>query len=608
MPKFFRLGTYSFFALLASTGIAQASSGPSQLPCDMDAIRNFQTDELTKVVTVRRFIKGEALPMRSLAGLVPDPPSTVALDDLCLVKLLIGPGNPGPLDAPSTSQGIGVEIWLPRKSNWNGRLHAIGSGGWVGSEESDRNRVSSYPITFDGRSASEVAAEEGEVTVSSDAGHASPAGDNLPPTSIISSFALLPDGSYNTVLLVDFASRAVHEMTVKAKAVAQAYYGRAPDYAYFESGSNGGRQAMAAAQRYPADFDGLIAGFPAMNLLRFGAADLYPQLVIQRDLGGKHPTAAQLNLVSNAAINACDVVGGIHLGYILDPKACHYDAYKDPTIICAGEGGSNQTPSCLTRLQARAINKVWYGVTSDGSVPDPARDNGTGPLKGKKLSHGLGRGTNLLVVMSDAAFPIAADLVALQLGDVRLGSPLLRNATGNGEERWKSLTYGQFAKAVTAGKALQPKFGYVDANDPDLSKFRARGGKLLLVHGTADELIPHEGSIDYYEAASATMGGYAALDDFFRLYLVAGMGHSLYNGTANPAASPPMPQPKKGEMYRVLIDWVEQHRPPANLVIHAQKPERPSSLPLCAYPTAPRYRSGDPLQAASFACEVPQAK
>src|SRR5690606_12164695 len=101
-----------------------------------------------------------------------------------------------------------------------------------------------------------------------------------------------------------------------------------------------------------------------------------PQLVIQRDLGGTPLSEAQLDLVSNAAIHACDVVGGQHLGYILDPSQCRYDPTEDAAVLCAGDGGCNDTPHCVSKIQAQAINKIWYGPTRDGSVPDPGIDNG----------------------------------------------------------------------------------------------------------------------------------------------------------------------------------------------------------------------------------------
>ena len=126
----------------------------------------------------------------------------------------------------------------------------------------------------------------------------------------------------------------------------------------------------------------------------FVPAMVWPHIVFQRDLGGKPVSMAQQDYVSNAAIAACDVVGGVHLAYLIDPGQCRYNPVKDPAVICAGDGGKSLSPDCVSRVQAMAFNKIWYGPTSDGSVPDPARDNGWGgQLKGKHLWFGMARGS-----------------------------------------------------------------------------------------------------------------------------------------------------------------------------------------------------------------------
>src|SRR5262249_46564602 len=149
---------------------------------------------------------------------------------------------------------------------------------------------------------------------------------------------------------------------------------------------------LKLAQLYPNDFDGIVIGFPAINWTKFITSELYPQIVMQRDLGA-NLTSTQLSLVSNAAITACDVIG---IGFVLDPSSCKYDPTVDLNVLCASSGGNNNTADCLTTAQAMAMNKIWYGQTSDGSVPAPTVDNGWAVSPGgSQRWYGLTRGTNV---------------------------------------------------------------------------------------------------------------------------------------------------------------------------------------------------------------------
>lgn len=568
------------------------------LSCDNSIAIGFKPNAETKVLRVGAFKRGDALPNAPAQHLY-DPSAPTVLADLCLVKLLVGPGNPGPVGAPSTSAGIGIEVWLPAKDAWNGRVHALGGGGWVGTEETDLTKISSGSTASDMRSAPTVAAQEGAVTSTTDTGHTGTA----PLAPVNGSFAMNSDGTINTTLWNDFSSRGIHEQVVVTKALAQAYYGSAPRFTYWDGGSTGGRQALKQAQRYPQDFDGIISEVPAIYWTSFVTAQLYPQIVIHRDLGGKYLSAEQLNLVSNAAIAACDLVDDKHLGFILDPAACRYDPTKDANVLCAANGGKNTTSACVTPPQALAINKIWYGMTSDGSVPDPAVDNGFGPLTGKHKWYGLPRGTSLLLLTSSTPFDLAIHMVALELQDPKLASPSFRNAKANGADGWKSLSYEQLSKAFDAGLALQPQFGFINTDDPDLSAFKARGGKLIHYHGVNDGLIFYQGSVDYYERVLARMGGLSNVQPFYRFYVIAGMGHGPLNGTSNPDANPPLPAIFKGDIYSLLTDWVEKGMAPDNIALKsATNVPMAKTLPMCAYPKKITYVAGDIHAAASYVC------
>jgi feruloyl esterase len=194
-------------------------------------------------------------------------------------------------------------------------------------------------------------------------------------------------------------------------------------------------------------------------------------------------------------------------------------------------------------------------------------------------------------------------MVALALQDPSLATPAFSNAKANGADSWKSLTYEQLSKAFDAAIALQPRFGLVNTDDPDLSAFKARGGKLIEVHGMNDGVIFSQGSVQYYESVLARMGGYSAVQDFYRFYLIPGMGHGPLNGTSNPDANPPYPAVHKGEIYKLLTDWVEKGIPAENVVLHsAAATPVAKSLPMCAYPKKATYTKGNVFAAESYQC------
>jgi len=593
-------------AALAACGSVEGSGfaaiPQSSLTCDDTLKAGFSPDANTTVVAVKSFKKGDALLLSGTAT----PQTPMAANDVCMVKLNVGPGNPGPAGAPSTSAGIGIEIWLPAKANWNNRVHAVGGGGWMGGTAGSATAIASAPGLWDPAG---IAGGEGAVSSLTDTGHS---------IGFDGSFAMNPDGTINKTLMTDYASRAIHEQTVKTKALATAYYGSAPKYMYWEGSSLGGRQGLDLAQNNPADYDGIIANYPSINFTRFITAEMYPQIVFQRDLGGKPLTIAQQDLVSNAAIAACDVVGGKHLGYILDPSACTYDPTTDASVLCTADGGTNATAACVSKTQATAVNKIWYGMTSDGSVPSPATDNGwaqaftsTLPGSGTQRWFGQTRGTSLYASMfslfgvngltsPNGPFSLASDLLALGLQNPAFAEPNFKNATGNGQSLWKSLSYAQLVNAFDRGVALQAEFGNINTDNPDLSAFKNRGGKMLAWHGLADELIMPQGSVNYYNRVAARMGGLASVQNFYRLYLVPGLGHGTPNGTSNPAAVPPSFTPT--QMYGLLTNWVEKGVVPDQVTLQSSAGVVTNSRPVCVFPKKATYTNGDPNTAASYTC------
>ncbi len=558
-------------------------------------LNSFKPDGQTTVLVVKSFKRGEPLVLSEPVGAA----TPRAAADLCLVKLMVGPGNPGPADAPSTSPGIGIEVWLPSPENWNNRVHAIGGNGWSGGNAGSPTHIANSMFAAD------VAAAEGSVVSTCDSGHSGQRGDLGGVASSNGDFAMDPDGTLGKAQWKDFSSRCLHEQAVKTKALAAAYYGRPASYSYFDGLSLGGRQGYKLAQEFPDDYDGIVANCPAIHWTRFSTAGLYPNIVYQQDLGGVPLTEEQMDLVSNAAIRSCDTVGGVHLGHIMDDEACRYDPTQDSAVLCVSDGGSNTTPHCLTKAQAQAVNKMWYGMTADGSVPSPATDNGWDkPLGGVRRWYGRPRGTSLYSATLYRLFKIKAqpqaDVVALELQNPTLAEADFRNASGNGAQLWKTLSYQQLSNAFDRGIALQPVFDYINTDSADLSAFKARGGKLLTWHGLNDETIPVQGTIGYYERVAERMGGLESVRSFFRLYLLPGIGHSGSNGTSNPDACPPVVP--WGYFYKLMVDWVERGVAPQRIEIESAPGSAVRvSQPIFPYPQKARYVGGDPRAAGSYA-------
>ncbi|WP_077000350.1 tannase/feruloyl esterase family alpha/beta hydrolase [Variovorax sp. KK3] len=573
-------------------GVILPPPGQTRLSCDDSIKTGFKPDANTSVLLVKSFKTGDPL---LLTG-TPTGTTPTASTDVCVVKLLVGPGNAGPADAPSTSPGIGIEIWLPGEAKWNGRIHVKGGGGWAGGVHTSLTALAGLTGGSSGAPA-DTAMVEGAVSASTDTGHAN--------TTNGGSFAMKPDGTVNAALWNDFAQRGIHEMAVKTKALTAAFYGKAASRSYWNGFSTGGRQGHMEAQANPGDFDGILAGAPAINWTKFITSELYPQIVYQRDLGGVPLSAAQLTLVGNAAINACDVVNGQHLGYIPDPSQCRYDPQLDASVLCSASGGTGPAGSCVTAAQALAINKIWYGQTSDGSVPSPANDNGfaTSPATASNQRwYGLTRGTNLQGLAGPTPFTISSDMVALELQDPTWATPTFINATGNGANRWQQLSYAQLSNAFDQGIALQAAFANINTDDPNIDGFVARGGKMLVYHGLSDTLIPPQGTINYYTRLAARAGGDSVARNFYRLFLVPAMAHGFSNGTTNAAANPPLPT--NAQLYLALTLWVENGNSPERIDISAPASGNSpaSSRPICMYPTKATLTGGDPRLAASYTC------
>jgi feruloyl esterase len=562
-----------------------------RLTCDDSLKSAFKPDANTTVVLVKSFNQGDPL---ALSGTTGTPPTAAAA--LCLVKMIIGPGfQDTSTTAPSTSPGIGIEVWLPASGAWNNRIQNLGGGGWAGGNQAS--------TTLIGSTAAAATAATGYAVATTDTGHSASNGD----------FAMTQAGGINTALWTDFAERSLHELAVKTRALAEGYYGASPQYSYWNGCSTGGRQGYKIAQIHPDDYNGYLVGAPAFNWTKFITNELYPQIVMQRDLGAPI-AAAKLTAMSAAAVSACDTVGGQHLGFVLDPGQCRYDPTRDASVLCAGTSGNggvvgtSTSTSCVSLAEAQAMNKIWYGQTADGSYPDPAVDNASSPTlaSSNQLWWGLTRGANVALLAGTTPFTIASDMVALELQDPTIATASFINATGNGASKWTQLKYVDLAFAYNQGVAFQPSFGNINTDNPDLTKARDSGARILSYHGLADQLITSAGSINYFTRVSNVVGGAVETSKFNRLFLIPGMGHCAGVGTVSGSAGPAadtnsVPLPAPGQLFNALVDWVEHGNAPSSVVISSANSS--VTMPICAYPKKATYSgTGAITAAASYAC------
>lgn len=439
---------------------------------------------------------------------------------------------------PSSDSDIRFEVWLPA-AEWNGKFQGIGNGGFAGS------------ISY---SQLGVALSRGYATASTNTGHEAAGG-------IDATWAL---GHPEKV--IDFGHRAIHETAVKAKAIVRAYYGEGPKRSYFSSCSNGGRQALMEAQRYPEDYDGIIAGAPANHWTRLmsNAAEL--MRITQAEQGGYIP-ASKLRAIQDAALAACDHLDGVRDGVVENPARCRPDPAK---LVCQGA----ESDTCLTAPQAAALKKIWEGTSiSPGySCSGEAEPGGfAGWITGK------GPETSALFLFSTQFFKnmVYAD------------------------PNWD---YRKFNLGRDS-RAAEEKVGrHLNAVDPDLSRFQARGGKLILYHGWNDAAIPALHLIEYYDRVLSKVGKDKAAS-FVRLFMAPGVQHCGAGAGPNNFGQgrPGVEGDALHDIDAALERWVEGGIAPDRLIATHQASKR--TRPLCPYPlTAQWTGSGSTDDAANFTC------
>lgn len=467
------------------------------------------------------------------------PDTTISVSSVVAAGAFAAPGGRGPNAAaayqdlpafcriaatlkPTSDSDIKIEVWLPL-TEWNGKFQAVGNGGWAG--------VISYRELSD-------ALRQRYATASTDTGHVGGSGQ----------FAY-----GHPEKLIDFGWRSEHEMTVKAKAIIQAFYGNAPKYSYWNGCSTGGRQGLKEAQMFPADYDGIIAGAPANRTalaLWFAFAELKdPASYIPKE---KYP------LVHRAVLQACDAHDGVKDGLIEDPTSCHFD----PKVLqCQGADSA----SCLTAAQVEAVRKIYT----------PATNPRTGQTLFPSLAPGSELGWGVL-----GAGPGPSPIILDQYRYVAFQDP---------NWDWKTFDFDQ-----DIVRSEKPDILVMNATNPNLTSFFGHDGKLLLYHGWSDPNITPLATIQYFKSVVDTMGGAAKTSKNIRLFLEPGMGHC--GGGEGPNVF---------DKVGAMETWVEHGRAPEQMVAsHSTGGKVDRTRPLCPYPQVAQYKgSGSIDDARNFACK-----
>ena len=431
---------------------------------------------------------------------------------------------------PTSDSDIQIEVWMPA-SNWNGKFQS--AGGAAGA-----NSAIGGGINFQAMANSVRA---GYATAGTDNGHQG---------------ATLAFAAGHPEKLVDFGYRATHEMTVKAKTLIEAFYGNGPRYSYWNACAAGGRQGLSEAQRYPADYDGVVVAAPANNWSRLQMWSMWVNQVANKNPAGVIP-AAKYPAIHQAVVEQCDALDGVKDGIIENPTRCHP---RLELLACKGE----DTAQCLTPAQIDTANAIYA----------PAMDAQTRRV----------------------VYP--AMVPGTELGWAGLAGP---NPPYYATETFKYLVFSDpmwtpAARPINLGAdvaSADRTAAAVSAVNPDLSAFFARGGKLIQYHGWTDPLIAPGDSVDYYTSVRAKVG--ARVDESYRLFMVPGMNHCQGGEGADNI-----------NMQPAIEAWVEHGQAPQSVTaakLVGGQPQRTHLL--CPYPQEAVFKgSGSTDEAASFECKA----
>jgi hypothetical protein len=500
--------------------------------------------------------------------MAPPGPGAVAVSaPYCQVDLtdvsLAGPGD-GYL-AGQTSK-IRVRVGLPLSINdggsggvqgaWNGKIQSRGNGGFAG------NVSNVAPAT-----------NAGYVGTGTDTGHdamltnpipnpnAPPDTVEAPPSEAGAAFALNPDGSLNTGRLMDYAWRSQHHANLWGQIVSRAYYGRQHDKNYFVGCSDGGREGHEMAQRFGAEFDGILSISPAIHWDRWGFSAGWGNYVAQELLGQNGLDAPKFQDVNQRALAACDAIDGIMDGMIQETRLCTYDANQ---AVCGQPEASVDPALCLSPTEASVVNQIWEGPRT---------------ATGGKLWVGWERGTGNVIGLTPTATG-GPSLFGEQINRYWVHRDPLFN--------WRSISREAFASEQLE---LTRQFSqFIGSDSPDLQGLEQNGGKMIVSYGNADQVIPPNGHYHYMQRLFDEMGGMTRTQDFYRFYVFPNATHCGGAGMA------------ESVLFAALTDWVEAGLEPDHLVAQVN-PTRTRKV--CMYPNTSRYLgAGSTDDEANFVCDV----
>ncbi len=468
----------------------------------------------TKVISSQAIEAGKFTPP---AGGAAAAKAAASLPAFCRVSLAI---------TPTADSDIKSEVWLPI-SGWNGKFLQVGNGAWGGSIQ--------YGPLGEGL-------RRGYAVASTDTGH----------TGSDASFAV-----GHPEKLIDFGYRSVHETALHAKATVAALYGTQPRLSYFDGCSGGGRMSFMEAQRFPTDFDAIIAGAPGYNRTDVAFQTLGMMQATHATKESFIPPA-KYPAIHKAALDACDAKDGLKDNLISDPQSCSFDPVA---IACEGA----DTSSCLTKAQVEAARKIYADVydPKSGKVVAPGLEPGSEPQWG--------------AVAANEPHPMYNDLLRFIV---------------HGDAKWE---YTQLDISKDLERARNVDKGILTADSADLTSFVSRGGKLLMYHGWGDMNIPPMGSVNYYNRVVATMGKEKTASAV-KLFMVPGMGH-CGGGDG----------PNEFDMLTALDQWRDQGKTPAQITA-SQSAEGSviRTRPLCPFPQIAKYKgTGSIDKAENFTCSAP---
>ena len=509
--------------------LASALIAPAQTPCER--LKSLSLPNLT--ITASETVPAKPFQTANSPQVIP-PSARGTLPAHCRVAAVL---------TPSSDSHIEMELWLPTE-NWNGKFQAVGNGGWAGSMPSGTGAPQLAGRTM------ASALKDGYATASNDTGHKGNGAD--------ASFAL-----GHPEKLVDFAGRAVHEMVVKSKAIIGAFYGSGPKLSYWNGCSSGGRQGLTEAQRYPEDFDGIVAGAPANYWTHLMAGIVWGAQAAAKGQPG-NMQAEKLSLLHDAVLRACDALDGVKDGVLEDPTRCKFDPKQ---LECKGADG----PACLTGPQVEAARKMYSGASNPRTKQQiypgmaPGSELGWDPVTGLQ-PFGIAESHFRYIVFKDPNW----DYRKLDFDS----GVALTDKTDDG------------LGAINA----------INAIDPNLQAFFAHGGKLIQYHGWNDQQISGLNSVNYYKSVQERLGGASRVGDSYRLFMMPGVAHC--GGGQGPNQFNPI-----GALER----WRESNTAPDQITaMHVTNGVVDAIRPLCPYPQVAVYKgSGSTSDAANFSCKAP---